>query len=532
MQGLSVRLSLLPLVLAAFFTLSSCGFLSKKEGSITKPDEKPAVLPMPSNTPNSGTDDANSTGIKASPSASPSTQNADYTNSNGNGSGSVITGESGFETVTEGGAETGLLENGNVYYAPGESIFFNFKYQILNGQTQILSNIYFKDAAPAEAISSHLHSGSCTDQASKHYQHVAGDATPETSELHVSLTGTGNKKSGTGIGKFVPRSEELSYVIHYNGGRLCAPFGPIAASSTASPAPSSTPSSTASATPSPSPSSTVQNPVTAGGNVTGLLADGTPYFAGSDTIYFRYSIRTASGASTLTGEVYFKENGPTEDLASHLHEGTCDNATSPHYQHIAGDATPGTSEFHVALKGTNLVKKGTATVNFVPRSVPLSYVIHYNGTRLCSNMNLNSTSTSSPTPTPSGTTGVTPGGNVSGLLADGTPYFAPGHSFFFIVKYNSINNVTTVNGEIYYKSVGVATDLMSHVHAGSCANATSAHYQHIPGDATPEKSEIHVNLTGTPLVKKGTGVGKFAFRNEPLSYVIHVGDNRLCTNLN
>lgn len=267
-----------------------------------------------------------------------------------------------------------------------------------------------------------------------------------------------------------------------------------------------------------------------GGSVTGLLADGTPYFAPGDSVYYHGSLWSEAGETTLNGAIYFKDPATADDLMSHLHAGDCSVATSPHYQHIEGDGTPGTSEIHVALTGDGVMKEGSSKVSFVPRDEPLSYVIHHDGKRYCMNL-------TEPAQPPTGqTTGSVPGavvegGSVSGLLADGTPYFAPGDSIFYKVNFAAQAGKTTFNAAIYFKSSAPEADLMSHLHAGTCADSMSPHYQHIADDPTPVSSEAHITLSGSGLSKSGTSSVDFVPRSEPLSWVIHMTDRRLCVDL-
>ena len=132
---------------------------------------------------------------------------------------------------------------------------------------------------------------------------------------------------------------------------------------------------------------------------------------------------------------------------------------------------------------------------------------------------------------------VVDGGPVSGFLQDGRIYFAPNISYFYTASFTSTANSTTVTGEIYFKDAALNPEgaLTSRIHAGPCSNITSAHYQHIAGNATPVESEIHIPLTGTGTAKKGTGTGDFAFRKEPISWVIHFDNapnKRFCADLN
>lgn len=131
---------------------------------------------------------------------------------------------------------------------------------------------------------------------------------------------------------------------------------------------------------------------------------------------------------------------------------------------------------------------------------------------------------------------VTDGGNVSGFLQDGRIYFAPGISYFYTASFTSSASATTVTGELYFKDAALnpAADLQSYILAGPCSNTTSARYQHIAGNTTPGVSEIHIPLTGSGTAKKGTGTGNFAFRNEPLSWVIEFSSapgGRFCADL-
>jgi hypothetical protein len=132
---------------------------------------------------------------------------------------------------------------------------------------------------------------------------------------------------------------------------------------------------------------------------------------------------------------------------------------------------------------------------------------------------------------------VVDGGPVSGFLQDGRIYFAPNISYFYTASFTGSANSTTVTGEIYFKDAALNPEgtLTSHIHAGPCSNITSAHYQNIAGNATPVESEIHIPLTGTGTAKKGTGTGNFAFRKEPISWVIHFDNapnKRFCADLN
>jgi hypothetical protein len=131
---------------------------------------------------------------------------------------------------------------------------------------------------------------------------------------------------------------------------------------------------------------------------------------------------------------------------------------------------------------------------------------------------------------------VVDGGPVSGFLQDGRIYFAPNISYFYTASFTSSANLTTVTGELYFKDAALNPEgnLTSRIHAGPCTDIVSKHYQHIPGNATPDESEIHIPLSGTGTAKKGTGTGKFAFRNEPISWVIqfeNAPNKRFCADL-
>jgi hypothetical protein len=131
---------------------------------------------------------------------------------------------------------------------------------------------------------------------------------------------------------------------------------------------------------------------------------------------------------------------------------------------------------------------------------------------------------------------VVDGGPVSGFLADGRIYFAPNISYFYTASFTSSANLTTVTGEIYFKDAALnpAANLNSFIHAGPCTDVASKRYQHIAGNATPVQSEIHIPLSGTGTAKKGNGTGNFAFRNEPISWVIefdNAPNKRFCADL-
>jgi hypothetical protein len=131
---------------------------------------------------------------------------------------------------------------------------------------------------------------------------------------------------------------------------------------------------------------------------------------------------------------------------------------------------------------------------------------------------------------------VVDGGPVSGFLQDGRIYFAPNISYFYTASFTSSANLTTVTGELYFKEAALNPEgnLTSRIHAGPCTDIASKPYQHIPGNASPGESEILIPLSGTGTAKKGTGTGNFAFRNEPISWVIqfeNAPSKRFCADL-
>lgn len=181
-----------------------------------------APSPQPSTSPAPDDDDDLTPTSSPNPSTSPSPGTSPAP--------STPTPDVGFEMlkdfVTPGGAQSGFLEDGGVYFAPNTSVFFAMSYRVSGNETKAVAEMYAKNAADfdkAEYISA-FHTGTCSNIGPR-YQHVPGDATPGKSEFLIVLKGTGAKRAGAGIAQFALPGN-LVFVVQFKDQSQCLNFAP------------------------------------------------------------------------------------------------------------------------------------------------------------------------------------------------------------------------------------------------------------------------------------------------------------------
>lgn len=127
----------------------------------------------------------------------------------------------------------------------------------------------------------------------------------------------------------------------------------------------------------------VKSFVTDGGERTGYLPDGRVYFASDQPIFFAMSYQTIGDVTQAIAEIHAKSAMylTKPEYTGAFHTGTCSNI-GPRYQHVAGDATPGKSEFFIVMKGTGASRRGTGIAQFA-LSDKLIFVIQFGSLKAC-----------------------------------------------------------------------------------------------------------------------------------------------------